>query len=149
MGAVSETGSSPQQVHTIDVTVIPVVDGGRLEVRDFGIFAGSSGAMPLSAYFSDLDGSETHDITITGLPDFMKLSAGEQSKTTWHLQARDLENLQIKSFETKNTSGWTKYNGHYIYKPFEVKFEIQSREADDSAVKLTTGKFVVYAWQNR
>lgn len=150
---VGETGALPKLSQTINVTVIPVVDGGQLNVRDFGIFAGifagGFGAMPLSAYFADLDGSETHDITITGLPDFMELSAGEKSATTWHLQANDLENLQIKSAETKNTKGWTKYNSNYIYKAFEVKFEIQSKEAHSTDSTLTSGRFAVYAWQYR
>ena len=146
---IGTAGALPQLTQTINVNVIPVVDGGQLNVRDFGIFAGGYGAMPLSSYFADLDGSETHDIAITGLPDFMELSAGEKSGTTWHLQAKDLENLQIKSTETKNTKGWTKYNGNYIYKAFDVKFEIQSKEADSTTSTWTSGKFAVYAWQYR
>ncbi len=146
---IGAAGALPQLTQTVNVHVIPVVDGGQLNVRDFGIFAGGYGAMPLSSYFADLDGSETHNIAITGLPDFMELSAGEKSGTTWHLQANDLENLQIKSAETKNTKGWTKYNGNYIYKAFDVKFEIQSKEADSTDSTWTSGKFAVYAWQYR
>ena len=135
---------------TIDVTINAVVDGGELQVRDFGIMAGSEGSFPARSYFDDLDGSETHVVNVTGLPEFMSLSAGQQNADlSWTLSAEDLVDLQIASVESGDTSDWQNYRGQYVFKLFNVSFSIESFEAaDPTNVQTFTGSFKAYAWQN-
>lgn len=132
---------------TIDVQVNAVIDGGKLHVRDFGILAGTSGEFPVRSYFEDMDGSEKHVISLAGIPEFMELSVGRRVGTEWTLSANDLRKLEISSEQTKELSGWSSYFDTYVYKSFEVKFEIESFESASDDVKTRTGSFNIIAWQ--
>ncbi len=132
---------------TIDIEVKPVVDGGRVHFQDFGIVTGSSGKMPLEARFPDLDGSESHRIVVTGLPDFLSLSKGDQEDSHWNLKVDDLKSLKVSSEKVADVSGWTEYHDKYVYKPFEVAFDVESVEADGGEFVKFSGTFKIYVWQ--
>ncbi len=135
-----------ESTKTIAVVVTPEVDGGEIVFSDFGIVAGKKGNVPLWSHFADRDGSESHQLNLEGIPDFMELSNGQKVGSTWQLTATDLDKLKISSDKT-DISEWTEYSGKYAYKPFTVTFELKSKDSDSREVTTSSGSFQIYAWQ--
>jgi hypothetical protein len=131
------------------VSVQAVVDGGQVEFEDFGVLTGTEGNVPLTADFFDLDGSESHTITLSGLPDFIKLSSGVFDGQNWVLNSSNLDDLIISADFADDTSGWEKYRGRYVYKRFEIEYEIESFEANGLDSVITKSSFNFYAWQRK
>ena len=113
---------------TIEVVVNAVVDGGNVEFSDFGIVTGKSGRMPITGGFTDVDGSESHRITINGLPDFITFSAGTFDGVAWTLEASDLDRLKITAMKVDDLSDWERLNKKNYAKKFEVRYAIESFE---------------------
>lgn len=132
----------------INVVVAPEVDSGRVVFSDFGIVAGKKGAVPVLSYFADRDGSEEHQLTLVGIPDFMELSNGQKTGSNWQLSAEDLDGLKIESSKT-DISEWTEYRGRYAYQPFNISFELTSMESAGSEAVTRNGEFTIYAWQKK
>jgi VCBS repeat-containing protein len=137
------------QAADILVSVQAVVDGGQVEFEDFGVLTGTEGNVPLTADFFDLDGSESHTITLSGLPDFIKLSPGVFDGQNWVLNSSNLDDLIISADFADDTSGWEKYRGRYVYKQFEIEYEIESFEANGLDSVITKSSFNFYAWQRK
>lgn len=131
----------------IEVQVAAVVDGGQVDISDFGILTGSDGSLPLTAQFVDLDGSESHKITLTGLPEFIKLSAGHFDDLNWVLDSSELDDLQIVADFADDTSDWTNYNNRYVYKNWDIKYTVESSEADGTDSLLSDHQFKITTWQ--
>lgn len=133
---------------SIDVVVKAVVDGGELQVRDFGILTGNAGAFPHVKNFTDLDGSESHEIKFR-LPDFVTLSAGTSDGNTWTLSVDDMEGLTISADRTENLEGWSPYHGVYDYRSFEIDFSLESFEQNSQDSLVANDSFNLLVWQRR
>lgn len=144
---IGANGRIDDLTQVIDVVIAPVVDGGQVEIKTFGIVAGSGGTLPMNYSFVDLDGSESHRVTLDGVPDFIEFSAGKRSGAQWILTGEELKNLEIKSNYTESLSGWTRYSKEYAFRDFRVKLELQSSEFDSRELKSFYSSFVIYAWQ--
>ena len=133
----------------IDVEVKAVVDGGDLTFQDFGIVTGKSGKMPFKGGFLDLDGSESHVITINGLPGFVSLSAGEFDGVAWILDSSDLDGLKISADKVADTSGWEEHKKKDVINNFEIQFAIDSTEANGFESTFESGTFNLYVIQKK
>lgn len=132
---------------TIDVTVNAVIDGGTVEFSDFGIVTGKKGDVPVASKFLDNDGSESHRIVLSGLPDFVTLSNGEQSGSDWILTADDLEDLEIKANKVDDVSDWERYDNKYVFTKFTISFVVESFEENSSDEMRYDGEFEFFAFQ--
>ncbi len=134
---------------SIDVVVNAVVDGGNVAFTDFGIVTGKTGDMPISGGFFDRDGSESHVITINGLPDFVTLSKGEFNGSVWILDASDLEKLKISADKVEDTGDWDDFDKKNVFKTFEIEFAIESFEANGIESTIENGTFEFYTIQKK
>ncbi len=134
---------------SIDVIIHAVVDGGDFEFLDFGIVTGKSGRMPFSGGFFDRDGSESHLITLNGLPDFVSLSAGTFDGVAWLLEASDLENLKIKADFAEDTSDWETTGRKNVFRVFEIRFAIESSELNGTESTFESGTFNLLVTQKK
>jgi VCBS repeat-containing protein len=134
---------------TIDVVVNAVVDGGYVEFSDFGIVTGKNGKVPVASEFYDRDGSESHKITLTGLPEFVSLSKGEFDGTSWVVDAADLKKLKIEAEKVDDTSDWEFYDKKYVFKAFQVEFTVESFEEHGSDSSSFSDSFEMFAIQKK
>jgi len=107
---------------------------------DVGIQTGTSGALDLS--FLNLT-RKVSSVTLSGLPDFVKLSAGDYDGQNWTLESADLADLQIKAALVQDTRGWTNYQESYVYKNWDIDFSTLNKKGLD----LDTGMFKFTTWQ--
>jgi VCBS repeat-containing protein len=135
------------RTETINVVINAVVDGGDFEFQDFGIVTGKSGKLPVSGGFFDLDGSESHLITLNGLPDFVSLSAGTFDGVAWMLEPSDLDGLQISADKVADTSDWESYDKKNVFKGFEIRFAIESTEENGIESTFESGTFELFTIQ--
>lgn len=131
---------------TIEVIVDPVIDGGKVEIGNFGILTGRSGNVPVTSEFLDIDGSEVSTVKLKGLPEFVSLSAGKLDGENWVLDSSDLDGLKMNSERADSTEGWRKY-GRYFYKQFNVDVVMETIERDSVDVLEFETSFTFYAWQ--
>ncbi|MEE3046027.1 MAG: Ig-like domain-containing protein [Pseudomonadota bacterium] len=104
---------------TITVNVAGVADTPTLEVSDASGDEGNS--VPLDIDAAVTDSSETLSITISGVPDGARLSAGTNNGDgSWTLGAAQLVGLTITAASD--------YSG-----TFELTVSVQSRDGDDTA----------------
>lgn len=134
---------------TIDVMIHAVVDGGVVQFADFGIVTGKKGEVPVSSKFVDLDGSESHRITIQGLPSFVSLNHGELDGENWILDDSDLVDLRIEADKVRDTSGWSDYDKKYLFRAFEITFTVDSFEANGSDHSSFSDQFEFFAFQKK
>lgn len=94
-------------VQEFDILVSGVADTPT--ITQFTSVGGTSGqaggiALNLGSSFADLDGSETHQIWITGVPAGVTLSAGsyDSASATWQLTPAQLANLKVNA-----PAGWS------------------------------------------
>lgn len=103
--AVDAGGVSSTQ--EFDITVSGIADTPT--ITQFTSAGGTSGyaggiALNLGASFPDIDGSETHEIWITGIPAGVSLSAGsyDSASATWKLTSAQITNLKVHA-----PAGWS------------------------------------------
>ncbi len=135
-----------QLTETIDVQVNAVVDGGFFDVANFAIVNGASGPLPYDFGFEDTDGSEQHTVTLSGLPDFISLSAGERVGGDWVLDLDDLVDLQIRADYVSDFSGFSETNLGF-YRRFDVKVVVRSVETASGEWLENEDSFTFVAFQ--
>ena len=90
--ALEEEAERPSALMTVDVEA--VADAPELLVSEARGEAGTAIALDISAYLSDLDGSESLSITVEGVPEGFTLSAGRRAADgSWRLEPEDLDTL--------------------------------------------------------
>lgn len=124
--------------NTAEVTVNVESDFAEL-----GIMGGTSGDLPVDAQFFGIREVDGQTVTLSGLPDFVQLSAGEFDGQSWTLDAADLEGLQIKSSIASDTEGWSDYENAYDYKNWDVQYSV----ADGENNVVNEGVFQFATWQ--
>ncbi len=133
---------------TLTVDVNAVVDGGHVDVANFGIVTGASGRLPFRFAFDDLDGSENHTVTFHNLPDFISLSAGEKIGDDWVLRYDDLADLRIESTRVEDISGFSSSRGYY-FKRFDARVTAFSAEDASGDSIEHVEEFYFYAFQRK
>lgn len=110
---------------------------GDSDYAPIGIMTGTSG--PLDTTFLGLDGSKA-EITLSGLPSFVFLSAGKFDGSNWVLSSNELADLQVKADHVSDTEGWIDYQSNYLYQNWDVKFSTLngSGETSDGMFEFTT-----------
>jgi len=82
-------------------------------------------------------------ITLTGLPEFVKLSAGTHDGQSWTLDSADLDGLQVKAATATDTQGWSSYQDAYDHKNWDVKYSV----VDSQNNVVTENAFQFATWQ--
>ena len=111
---------------------------------DFGLVTGYEAKMPYSPQLQGLGESENQSVVFSGLPEFVYLSAGEQTEDgDWLLQAEDLEGLRIGANLVDDLSGFTAYGDYGFYDAYKVDVSLLS----DANSTLSKDQFDFYAIQ--
>jgi len=108
-----------ETVGTVDVTVDAVADTPTLNVSNASGTEDSAIDLDISSALDDIDGSETHSVTISGVPTGATLSAGiDNGDESWTLTPEQTNGLQITpptnsdmDFELVVTATTTEANG--------------------------------------
>jgi hypothetical protein len=91
-----DSGDTASVDSTFTVSVEGVADDAKLEISDAAGKEDGRIGLDVSAALSDLDGSETLSITVSGVPDGASLSAGiDNGDGTWSLAPEQLEGLSV------------------------------------------------------
>ena len=131
-------------------TVTVTVGESKEDYSDLGIMTGTSGDFPLGHDFFGLEeGDTSHTITLSGLPDFVKLSSGEFDGETWTVDSADLEGLQIKAAVTSDTQGWTDYQDAYLHKTWDIKYSVTADGAEAATQAQQSDTFQFTTWQKK
>ncbi len=95
--ATTTDGSDTTTVsETLTVSVDAVADAATLSVSDASGFEDSAIPLDLSASLTDLDGSESLSVTVSGVPEGAMLSAGtDNGDGSWTLTGEQLEGLSV------------------------------------------------------
>ncbi|ADG93151.1 Hemolysin-type calcium-binding region [Arcobacter nitrofigilis DSM 7299] len=102
----------------LPVDIIPVADETTLEFNDITINEDQLVYLNLSSKLTDLDGSETLSVEISGLPDDAELNVGKKIGNVWVIEEQDIElvgfippqnyagelTLQIKAISTDSNN---------------------------------------------
>ena len=93
----ADTGSGLESAPTpMDVDINPDADAPTLTVADVSGTEDTAIPLNIAAGLTDLDGSETLSVTISGVPTGATLSAGtDNGDGTWTLSGGDLEGLSL------------------------------------------------------
>jgi hypothetical protein len=105
--------------------------------------------MPISGGFFDLDGSESHLITLNGLPEFVTLSAGKYDGVAWVLEASDLDGLKVIADKVDDTSDWKRNDKKSVFKSFRIQFAIESFEENGIESTFDSGSFDLLTIQKK
>ncbi|MAN79766.1 MAG: hypothetical protein CMF64_05170 [Magnetovibrio sp.] len=100
-------GDTTTTTATIDVDVTGVVDDFTVATNDAAGEAGMDLPLDISVGLTDLDGSETVSVTLTGIPEGATLNHGtfDEGTGSWTLSGGDLEGLTISLPETVEGEG--------------------------------------------
>lgn len=105
--ATDDSGDTAATSATIYVSVEGLADAPTLEVSDATGQEDKTIALDISSALTDLDGSESLAVTISGIPDGAALSAGvDQGGGVWSLSPEQLDGLSITP-PTDNADGFT------------------------------------------
>ncbi|MFK7769679.1 MAG: CARDB domain-containing protein [Mariniblastus sp.] len=132
----------------LNVEVIAVADGGDFDVQDFEVYTGTEIGAYISAQFIDLDGSESHQVTLSGIPDFITFSKGVLSDGVWTLDQDEFSGLVLTVDYTSDVSDWAR-RGQYFTKGFEITETLISVEANDDSSTFLSKTFTLTAKQHR
>ena len=124
--------------NTAEVTVNVESDFAQL-----GIMAETKGDLPVDAEFFGISEVDGQTINLTGLPEFVELSAGSFNGESWTLDVADLEGLQVKSGTASDTEGWSNYDNAYDYQNWDVNYSV----ADSDNNVVNEGVFQFATWQ--
>ena len=113
------------------------------DFAELGIMTGTSGDLPVDAEFFGIKDVDGQTVTITGLPDFVRLSAGTFDGQSWTLDATELEGLQVKAATATDTQGWSSYQDAYAFQNWDVKYSVA--DADNNVVSENVFQFAT--WQ--
>ena len=113
------------------------------DFAQLGIMAETSGDLQVDAEFFGIKEVDGQTITIKGLPEFVKLSAGKYDGESWTLDAGDLEGLQVKAATATDTQGWSSYQDAYDYKNWDVKYSV----VDSQNNVVSENVFQFATWQ--
>ena len=102
--ATEDDGDVASDVATFNVDVVGVADQPTVTVGNVTGFEDTAIALNIGAVFGDtLDGSETHTITISGVPTGAQLSAGTDNQDgTWTLTPAQLTGLTVTPIADSN-----------------------------------------------
>ncbi len=102
---VESTGNERRSEYPVKlpVDIIPVADETSLEVNDIETDEDSLIYLNILSKLNDLDGSESLQLKIRGIPDNSLLNAGEKAGDTWIIQEKDIKTLALLAPE--NMSG--------------------------------------------
>jgi hypothetical protein len=103
----SNGGATATTTATIDVDVTGVVDDFTVAASDAAGAGGDALPLDISVDLTDLDGSETVSVTLTGIPEGATLNHGtfDEGTGNWTLSGGDLEGLTISLPETVEGEG--------------------------------------------
>ena len=103
----SNGGATATTTATIDVDVTGVVDDFTVAASDAAGAGGDALPLDISVDLTDLDGSETVSVTLTGIPEGATLNHGtfDEGSGNWTLSGDDLDGLTISLPETVEGEG--------------------------------------------
>ncbi|MEQ9170527.1 MAG: FecR domain-containing protein [Rhodospirillales bacterium] len=103
----SNGGATATTTATIDVDVTGVVDDFTVATQDAAGEAGTELPLSIDVGLTDLDGSETVSVTLTGIPEGATLNHGtfDEGTGNWTLSGGDLDGLTISLPETVEGEG--------------------------------------------
>ncbi|MCF3629449.1 FecR domain-containing protein [Thalassospiraceae bacterium LMO-SO8] len=103
----SNGGATATTTATLDVDVTGVVDDFTVAANDAAGQSGTELPLDISVGLTDLDGSETVSVTLTGIPEGATLNHGtfDEGTGNWTLSGDDLDGLTISLPETVEGEG--------------------------------------------
>ncbi len=130
-------GDSATSSSTITVDVEAVADAADLETNSARGIQNNPIPLSISSAFTDTDGSESMEITISGMPKGASLNAGvDNGDGTWTLQPADLDGLSLNpdpsfsgDFEL-NVSATTTDGSSTAISSASIEIEVVPREPD-------------------
>ena len=146
----ADGNDTSQAVGAIDVTVNAVADTPTLNVSDASGSEDGAIELDVSSALADMDGSETHLVTISGVPDGATLSAGtDNGDGSWTLTPEQTNGLQITppansdvDFELVVTATATETNGEDTAVASETLDVAVTASADAPTLSVSLGDAV-------
>ena len=130
--ATEADGTSATTTSGLSVQVAGVADAPTLSAADAAGAEDTAVPLDIRAALTDVDGSETLGVTVTGVPDGFTLSAGtDNGDGTWTLDPADLAGLAISAPQD--------YSG-----TFELQVAATSTEADGDSASTGTALSVTF-----
>ncbi|MEP2544627.1 MAG: hypothetical protein ABJI82_08175, partial [Alphaproteobacteria bacterium] len=135
-------GDTTTTTATIDVDVAGVVDDFTVATSDAAGAGGDALPLDISVDLTDLDGSETVSVTLTGIPEGATLNHGtfDEGSGNWTLSGDDLDNLTISLPETVEGEGGGEPETLYSQN-FNDTFDGQTSTGGDNGFSSTGGSW--------
>ena len=135
-------GATATTTATLDVDVSGVVDDFTVATQDAAGQAGTELPLSIDVGLSDLDGSETVSVTLTGIPEGATLNHGtfDEGTGNWTLSGDDLEGLTISLPETVEGEGGGEPATLYSQN-FNDTFDGQTAAWGDNGFSSTGGRW--------
>ena len=138
----SNGGATATTTATIDVDVTGVVDDFTVATQDAAGEAGTELPLSIDVGLTDLDGSETVSVTLTGIPEGATLNHGtfDEGTGNWTLSGGDLDGLTISLPETVEGEGGGEPATLYSQN-FNDTFDGQTAAGGDNGFSSTGGSW--------
>jgi len=135
-------GATATTTATLDVDVTGVVDDFTVAASDAAGQSGTELPLDISVGLTDLDGSETVSVTLTGIPEGATLNHGsfDEGTGSWTLSGDDLEGLTISLPETVEGEGGGEPQTLYSQN-FNDTFDGQTAAWGDNGFSSTGGSW--------
>ena len=138
----SNGGATATTTATLDVDVSGVVDDFTVATQDAAGQSGTELPLDISVDLTDLDGSETVSVTLTGIPEGATLNHGtfDEGSGNWTLSGDDLDGLTISLPETVEGEGGGEPVSLYSQN-FNDTFDGQTASWGDNGFSSTGGSW--------